>query len=87
MARKPKPPRRPDPEPYEVNDVAVVGAGTVIWLVVGLAMLPFWSHFKREGHLWWVATAFAGAALGLVGMNTVLRRRNRMRRDPAEPPA
>lgn len=78
--RKQKPPRHTDPVPYEVDDVKVVGALSIVWLIAGLAMLPFWDTFKRDGHLWWVATAFSGAALGLVGMQVALRRRSALRR-------
>ena len=67
--------RRPDPKPYEVDDVLVVGGGTIVWLVAGLVMLPFWSHFKDQGHLWWIATCFAGAAQGVLGLRVAFRRR------------
>lgn len=77
---KQKPERKPDPAPLEVDDVIIVGGGSVLFLVVGLAMLPFWDHFKDDGHLWWIATAFAGAALGgLFGLPVVVKRRKRMR--------
>lgn len=82
-----KAPRRPDPEPYEVDDVLVVGGGTILWLVAGLAMLPFWDHFKAQGHLWWIATCFAGAALGLVGLRVALRRRRALRSLAQLPPS
>jgi hypothetical protein len=77
---KEKPAHKPDPAPLEVDDVLVVSTGTVIFLVVGLALLPFWDHFKHEGHLWWIASCFAGAALGgLIGLPVVVRRRARLR--------
>lgn len=80
MAKKLKPERRPDPSPLEVDDVLIVGGGSILFLLVGIGMLPFWNQFKDAGHLWWIATAFAGAVLGGgFGLPVVLRRRSRMR--------
>lgn len=77
---KEKPVRHPDPEPLEVDDVLIVSIGSAIFLVVGLAMLPFWHHFKQAGHLWWIGAAFAGAALGAgFGLPVVVKRRARIR--------
>lgn len=67
--------RRPDPEPLEGNDVRVVAAGTALWFLLGLALLPFASRLDRGGHLWWIAACFTGAGLGLVGVRYCVRRR------------
>jgi LPXTG-motif cell wall-anchored protein len=73
------PPRRPDPEPLEVNDVAVVTIGTVLWLV-GLALaVLFHGRLEDNGHEGWIWILVAGAGLGLLGIVYLRRRRDAMR--------
>lgn len=80
----PSPPRpagrRPDPEPLPDDGVRTVTAGTVVWLVVLVVLLPFWSRLRHDGHLWWVATAAIGLGLGLFGVVYCRRRSAALRR-------
>ena len=52
----------------EPTDVATVVTGTLIWLVLFLAQLPFYGWFADHGHTWWLWTCAVGAALGCVGI-------------------
>ena len=65
--------RRPDPEPLETNDVALVAAGTVAWLVA-LVVLIVLKATGSNIHTWWMTMCVAGAALGLIGVRTCQRR-------------
>jgi O-antigen/teichoic acid export membrane protein len=81
------PPRRPDPEPLESDEVRVVIVGTVLWFL-GLALaLAFHGPLADRGHGDWVWTLLAGSLLGLVGLRYVVRRRAALRRDAADSPA
>lgn len=68
-----------DLAPLPYDGVASVAVGTVLWLVALVAMLPFTDDLRRDGRLWWIATAACGFVLGLVGLWIVVRRRNRLR--------
>ncbi|MET9862977.1 DUF2530 domain-containing protein [Streptomyces smyrnaeus] len=59
---------REAPEPLEGNVVATTVTGTLIWLVLFLVQLPFYSWFADNGHTWWLWTCAVGAALGCVGI-------------------
>ena len=72
--------QRPDPQPLEGDAVLAVSVGTAVWLLVGLALIPFHSRLSADGHLWWIATAFTGFGLGLVGLVVVRRRDRRLAR-------
>lgn len=76
-----KTPLRPAPEPLEANDIAVVLAGTAVWLVLFLIQLPFYGWFADRGHTWWVWTPLAGVGLGLFGYWYIKRRRQAVERD------
>lgn len=71
-------PRRPDPEPLDVDAVKVVAVGTVLWAVALVACLPFLSRLRSDGHLWWVPTAVVGFLLGLLGIWVCQRRQVRL---------
>ncbi|KLL09902.1 MULTISPECIES: DUF2530 domain-containing protein [Protofrankia] len=66
-------------EPLPYDGVLSVRVGTVLWLVALIVMLPFWDDLRADGHLWWIATAAVGTLLGLVGVWSTTRRRNRLR--------
>ncbi len=70
--------RELDPLPYD--GVMSVTIGTILWLVALVVMLPLWGDLRDDGHLWWIATAAVGGVLGLIGIWTTARRRNRLRR-------
>lgn len=69
------PPRRPDPEPLETDDVRVVAVGTALWLLALVAALAFRGRLADDGNGDWVWVALAGLFLGLVGLRYVRRRR------------
>lgn len=71
----PWPPRRPDPLPLETDDVPVVVAGTALWALALLALLPFTGRLADDGRLWWLWTCAAGIAVGLFGIRYCRRRR------------
>lgn len=75
--------RRPDPPPVPTNDVRTVVAGTAIWGVLFLALLPFSARLRHDGHLWWLGTCAFGFGLGLVGITYVRRRARAIARDEA----
>ena len=71
-------PRRPDPEPLELDDTKVVALGTALWLLA-LPVLLVADLVGADVHGWWYAMCGCGVALGLVGLRTVARRRDRAR--------
>lgn len=76
---------KPAPEPLEGNDVLAVAVGTVLWLLVGIVLIPFHRDLNNHGHLWWIAASFTGAGLGCVGLFVTTRRRRRI--TPGRSPA
>jgi uncharacterized protein DUF2530 len=77
------PPRRPDPEPLETDDVKVVVVGTAVWFVALVLTTVFHSRLADDGRGDWVWIALAGFLLGLVALRHAVRRRAAMRRDAA----
>jgi len=73
-------PYRPAPEPLDVDPVPVVVAGTVIWAVATVVLLPFAGALDRSGRLWWLAVTGCGFVLGLAGVWFVRRRRTALQR-------
>jgi hypothetical protein len=69
------------PEPLEANDIATVMVGTIVWFVLFLGQLPFYSWYADHGHAWWIWTCLAGAGLGLIGLVYVRARRDALRRE------
>lgn len=59
--------RKPDPEPLETNDVAIVAAGTVAW-ALGLLVLLILKAGGTDIHDWWWQMCVAGVGLGLLGV-------------------
>jgi hypothetical protein len=74
------PARRPDPEPLETHDQAVIIVGTAIWAIAFVVLLAMHGRLADEGRGWWPWTALAGVGLGLWGMNVVHRRAARRAR-------
>ncbi|MFJ7077815.1 DUF2530 domain-containing protein [Streptomyces sp. NPDC098781] len=62
------------PEPLEGPVVPTIVGGTIIWFVLFLVQLPFYSWFDDRGQAWWVWTCLAGGGLGLLGIWYVRRR-------------
>jgi hypothetical protein len=78
------PPRRPDPEPLETDDVRAVTVGTVAWGVLLVVLLVSYQRLDDDGRGSWVWIAAAGFGLGLLGVRHVRRRRAALSR--AVPP-
>lgn len=73
-------PRRPDPEPLELDDTRVVAVGTLLWLVALVALLVA-DLFGADVHGWWTAMCACGAVLGVCGLRYVARRKQAIARD------
>lgn len=71
-------PGPPKPAALDVDGIAVVSLGTVLWTVALVVSLVFEPDLRRDGHLWWIATAACGAGLGLLGVAYCVRRRRRL---------
>ncbi|MFE7134450.1 DUF2530 domain-containing protein [Streptomyces sp. NPDC057638] len=67
-------PKHEAPEPLEGPVVGTITGGTIIWFVLFLLQIPFYSWFDERGLMWWVWTCLAGAGLGLIGIWYVRRR-------------
>ena len=65
----------PEVRPLDVDGVGVVTAGTVLWVIALLVLLPFTSTLREDGHGWWIGMAAAGTALGVFGIVFCRRRR------------
>jgi hypothetical protein len=81
------PPRRPDPEPLETDDVAVVTVGTVLWGIALVATAALGGRLGDGGRTSWVWISAAGFFLGLVGIRYVRRRRAALRAGSDQPGA
>jgi hypothetical protein len=72
----PKPPRRPDPEPFEIDERPFVAAGMVAWVVALIVLAVFFRDDLRRHHAeWWLWSCGIGVALGAYGLRYVSRRR------------
>jgi hypothetical protein len=68
-------PRRPPPQPYELDAVLVITVGTIVWAVALLVALVAFRH----SHPSWVWTCMAGCGLGCLGIVYCRRRARRPR--------
>jgi hypothetical protein len=64
-------------QPLDVTGIRTVTVGTIVWLLGFLAILPFYSTLRDDGHGWWLWTCLAGFGLGLLGLEYCRRRRQR----------
>jgi len=74
-------PRRPDPEPLEADDVAIVTVGTALFAVALVVAFVLRDRLVDGGNEGWTWIFLAGAFLGLIGIRYVRRRRAAMRRN------
>jgi Protein of unknown function (DUF2530) len=65
-------------ELLDVDGVAVITVGTVLWAVALIALLPFRDRLADHGLEWWLWTCIAGVGLGLWGIYYCRRRRDRL---------
>ncbi|MCW2604116.1 MAG: integral rane protein [Pseudonocardiales bacterium] len=66
---------RPPPDPVPVDAARIVAAGTALWAVAFVVLLPFWSRLSDAGNLFWLWTCLCGTALGLLGIIVIRRHR------------
>lgn len=69
-------------EPMDVDGVRTMTVGTIIWGVLGVALLPFLGNLEQDDRTWWLWTSVAGFGLGLIGIEYCRRRRNALRMQP-----
>jgi FtsH-binding integral membrane protein len=67
--------RRPDPEPVETDDRKAMLVGMVVWAIALVVVLLLIEPLTAAGYLWWLWTAIAGLALGLIGLLYTHQRR------------
>jgi len=63
------------PEPVPVNARRIIAAGTALWFVTFVALLPFYGWLGRHHHRLWLWTCLAGWILGLIGYAIMNRHR------------
>lgn len=73
-------PRRPDPEPLELDDTRVVAVGTLLWVVALLGLLVA-DVLGADVHGWWLAMCLCGAVLGVCGLRYVALRKRAIARE------
>lgn len=75
-------PTRPDPDPLETNDVAIVVGGTALWALALLVLLVM-KAAGTDVRTWWLEMCLAGVVLGLIGVRYCSRRQHAIARDRA----
>jgi hypothetical protein len=70
MADKPK---LVTPPPVQVNARRIVAAGTALFFVGFVVLLPFYDWLGRHHHRIWLWTCLAGAILGVIGYLQMIR--------------
>jgi hypothetical protein len=63
------------PPPVQMNARRIVAAGTLLWFVAFVVLLPFWDSLGRHHHRIWLWTCLAGWVLGLLGWSLMTRHR------------
>jgi hypothetical protein len=64
------------PQPVQINARRIVAAGTLLWFVAFVVLLPFYGWLGDHSHRIWLWTCLAGWILGLVGW-AIMRRHRR----------
>lgn len=80
-------PERPAPEPLQTDEVRVVAVGTALFAVGLLVTLVLHGRLEDDGRGDWVWIMVCGVLLGLVGIRSVRRRRDALRREAAVDPS
>jgi hypothetical protein len=65
------------PVALDVDGIAVVTLGTVLWGIALVVALVLHDPLRRHGHTWWIAAAACGFGLGLLGIGYCRRRISR----------
>ncbi len=63
------------PPPVQINARRIVMAGTLLWFVAFVALLPFYGWLGDHHHRIWLWTCLAGGCLGIVGYSLMARHR------------
>ena len=63
------------PPAVQINARRIVAAGTLLWFVAFVVLLPFWGWLGRHDHRIWLWTCLAGWLLGIVGWLIMNRHR------------
>jgi hypothetical protein len=63
------------PPAVPINARRIVAAGTLLWFVAFVVLLPFWSPLGQHDHRIWLWTCLAGWVLGLIGLAIMERHR------------
>ncbi|MDO9380552.1 MAG: DUF2530 domain-containing protein [Nocardioidaceae bacterium] len=69
-------------EPLDVDGVRTMVVGAGLWLVAGIALLPFLGTLQDGGRVWWLWTCLAGFGLGTIGIEYCRRRRRALDHHP-----
>jgi hypothetical protein len=80
-------PRRPALEPLQTDEVRVVAVGTALFALGLVLTLVLHDQLDDHGRGDWVWVMVCGVLLGLVGIRTVRRRREALRREASEDPS
>jgi hypothetical protein len=86
-ARSERPPRRPDPEPLEIDEAKVIAVGTIAWFVAWAVLLVLHGRLEDHDREWWIWTCVAGLFLGLWGYLLVRKRIEARKAGRGEDPA
>jgi hypothetical protein len=73
-----------DVEPLDVTGLRTVSVGTALFLLAGLALLPFYGWLEDHDREWWLWTCAAGFGLGLFGYDHCRRRARYLSRQSRE---
>jgi len=82
-----QPERRPAPEPIATDEVRVVAVGTALFAIGLVLTLIFHDRLEDGGRGDWVWIMACGVLLGLIGLRTVRRRRDALRRTLTDDPS
>lgn len=63
------------PPAVQINARRIVAAGTLLWFVAFVALLPFYGWLGRHDHRVWLWTCLAGTILGASGWSIMTRHR------------
>ena len=63
------------PPPVVMNARRIVAAGTALWFVAFLALVPFYGWLGHHHHRIWLWSCLAGTILGVLGWSIMNRHR------------
>lgn len=63
------------PPAVRINARRIVTAGTALWFVAFVVLLPFYDWLGAHHHRLWLWTCLAGWLLGLLGLLIMVRHR------------